>query len=32
MKLGGGPIVVTGTKVAMETALLVHLSSSMKMQ
>ncbi|HTJ82230.1 MAG TPA: type VI secretion system tip protein TssI/VgrG [Polyangiaceae bacterium] len=31
LKLGGGPIVVTGSKIAIETALLVKLGTSLKM-
>lgn len=31
LKLGGGPITVKGSKVVMETALLVHLGASLKL-
>lgn len=31
LKLGGGPIVIKGSKVAVETAMLVHLGASLKM-
>ena len=31
LKLGGGPILVKGSKVSIETALMVHLSTSLKM-
>jgi len=31
IKLGGGPVVVTGSKIAIETALLVKFGSSLKM-
>ena len=31
LKLGGGPVVMKGSKIAVETALMVKLGSSLKM-